>query len=171
MLRPMVARKGIVVSARIARIRGDEIKNMLVSPHSGERLRNIEVAEADFFECRDVELEIIAGSEFDAFAIVEGLENEFLDEGGNTAIADHSQAECALCAGSATAGARHVDLDSACALSDWIGGETTADRRSGRRSVRQVEAPVVLGAFNHVLDDEAVGEVSVAVRADSVRGV
>ena len=59
-------------------------------------------------------------------------------------------------------------MNAAVALLDWIGRQAAADRRSRRRAVSEIKAPVMLRALNNVALHQAVGKMRIAVRAESV---
>ena len=103
--------------------------------------------------------------------VIDGFEHQLLDEGGNAAVADHAQLIGGFRAGPGPAGADDVEPEASLAFFQRIGGKAAADRRAGGRAVREIEAAVVLRAFDDAAFDEPVGEVGVAVGADAVGGV
>ena len=66
---------------------------------------------------------------------------------------------------------RNVDHNLAIALLDRIRDQTAADRGARRRAVDKVEASIVLRAFDLLVFHQAVGQMDIPVRAQSVRGV
>ena len=66
------------------------------------------------------------------------------------------------------AGVHDVDVDASVALFNRICRETAADRRARGRSIDEIEAPIMLGALDDLALHQAVGKVSVAVRAEAV---
>ena len=71
-------------------------------------------------------------------------------------------------AGAGAPGAHDVQVEPAAPLLQGIRGEAPADRGARGRAVQEIEAPVVLGAFQLRSDHEAVAKVGVAVRAHAV---
>ncbi len=142
---------------------------MLSLPDRGVGLGNIELAEADRLVFRDVELHVVARGEANGF--VDRLEDEFFDKSGDAAVGDHFQGVGFLLASLVAGCLGDVEPDAARPLLDRVGGEAAADGRAGGRAVGEMEAPVVLGALNGLADHDAVGEVGVAVGADTVGGV
>ncbi len=67
---------------------------------------------------------------------IQRFENQFLDEGGDVAIADDAELISLLRTGACTAGAGDVDQESTVALLDGISGQAAADRQRARASHR-----------------------------------
>ena len=86
-------------------------------------------------------------------------------------IAYHAKSVRLLRACAHTSGAGHVYQNLTVAFLDGIGSKTTAYRRTRRGSVDQVEAAVVLGAFDLFVLHQPVREMHIAVRAQPVRGI
>ena len=73
------------------------------------------------------------------------------------------------CAGAA--GLVDIEVNSIVADFDRISGEATADRRTGGRAIGEVEAAVVLGTLDDATFHKTLGEVVVAVGANTIRRI
>ena len=71
----------------------------------------------------------------------------------------------------AAAGGIEVEEYLAVMLAGFVGFQRDADRKTPGRAVGEVESSVVLGAFDQRARHEAVGQMGVAVGAESVAGV
>ena len=100
-----------------------------------------------------------------------GLENQFLDKGGNAPVAHHAEPESFSEPGHRRRPRPHVQVEASVPVLQRIGGESAADRRARGRSVHQMKAPIMLGALDDVVLDQAVGQMGVAVGAAAVGGV
>ena len=72
------------------------------------------------------------------------------------------------CASAQAAGGVKVEEDFPVVFAGLVGLERHAGRRTLRRAVGDVEAPVVFGALDEPALDEAVGQMRVAVGANAV---
>src|SRR5579862_3208528 len=141
---------------------------MLVFPDGGERLRYLEPTECDRIVGGNVELHVVARRKLEFFR---RFEHKLFDEGCDVCIAHDAELVWLLCAGSCAAGMRGVDHNLAIALLDRIRGQTATYRGTRRRAIDKVEAPIVLRAFDLLVFHQAVGQMDIPVRAQSVRGV
>ena len=105
---------------------------MLAFPYGRIGLGDIELAELDFIVDRNVELHIIAWSEFDRLVAIDRFEHQFFDKGGDVLIADDTQFVSLLVARADTAGYLDVEPQASSAVFDRVGGESPANRGAGR---------------------------------------
>ena len=89
-LRHLIARDRIVVATPRLKVARDQIEHMLVSPDGGIGLGNLEVTIMNRLVDRNVDLQVVAGREFETSSI-QRSENQFSDESGDAAIGDHAE--------------------------------------------------------------------------------
>ena len=167
---PVAGKRVVVTPARLG-VACDKIKGVLILPHGGEGLGNVEIAEADLLVSGYVELQIVARSEGELLGTISRLENQFLNESRNAAVAHYAEPAGLRCTGSRADGTRDVDVKLAIALLNRVCCQTPADWRSRGRAVEQAEAAVMLGALDHAPHNQSIGEMGVAVGTESVRGI
>ena len=149
-----------------------EVENVLGLPDLGKGGVHRDFAERYFVVGGDVELQVVARLVIGQRRAGLGFQNQFLDEGGDVVVADDAESVGGGALGeAATAGGSEVEEDFPVVFAGLVGLEADADRLTPRRTVGDVEAPVVLGAFDERARNKAVGQVGVAVGADAVGGV
>src|SRR5437016_860448 len=138
----------------------------MLPPDARVRLRDVEIGKADRVICRDVQLEILARRKGDRFGWTGRFQNEFLDEGGDIAIADDPETIGLMGAGTGASRAENVKVQTPVAFFDRVGRKAAADRRAGGRAIGEVEPSVVLRTLDDVVLDQTISKVGVAVRAN-----
>src|SRR5580704_8858083 len=108
---------------------------MLVSPDGSEGLRNIEVSKGKRLIGWNVQLNIIARGKSHLFLIIDRLQNEFLYEGSNAAIANYLQMDCFLIASTDASCLNDIEVQASFTFFNRIGGQSTAHRDSRGRSI------------------------------------
>ena len=73
--------------------------------------------------------------------------------------------------GADTAGFFDVEPQAAIAFFDRVGGEPPANRCAGWRAIIEVEASIMLRAFDNLPLDQTIAEVGISVGTDAIGGV
>src|SRR5260370_25112843 len=116
---------------------------MLSFPDRSVRFRNVEFKEPDIFVRRDIELNVVAGSDLDRLRTVDRLQQQLFYESRDTAITDYAQMQSFLGSRTCTAGASDVQKEAAISVLDWIGGDPATDRGSSWRTISEIKTPIV----------------------------
>ncbi len=119
---------------------GDKLKEPMRAPHGGVRFGNFQIAKRNLAVVRNVELQIVAGSELHFCPIVRRFKQQFLDERGHVAVADHAERERSGRANPVAAGAVEIQEQPSVALGQRIRPQSPENGRAGRRAIGQMEA-------------------------------
>ena len=110
---------------------GDEIEDVVRTPHGGIRLGDVQITEADRAISRDFELQIVAGREVHFGRGVHRSKDQFLDERGDVAIADDAQLDRSGCTRARAAGTIKIQEKPTVAGFQRIGAQTAANWGAG----------------------------------------
>ena len=161
-----VAGNRVVVPLGLIRIFCHEVEDFVLPPDRGIRLRDIEVAVGDFAVGGNGELQVIAG--LVGQRTIHRFHHNLADECRNIGGADDAERAAFLLPRSGPTGIHDIEVNPIIADLDGIRREASADRSAGRRTIREVEASVVFRAFDDAAFHETLGEVVIAVSANTV---
>ena len=146
-------------------------ENALSFPDLRKRGVHDDLSERYFAISGNVELQVVARLVIQSRRTRLRFENKLLDERGDVLVAHHAEGVRRLQGGRFVLGRGQVDEDLAVVLAGPVRLQGNAGRRTPRRTIGNVEPPVVLGALDESAADKAVGQMGIAMRAEPVAGV
>ena len=160
-----------IIAADQQPVAGTKAENALRLPYLGKRRIHRDFVERYLAVGGNVELQVVARLVIQSRRAGFAFENELLDERGDVLVAHHAEAIGGRGLDQSTVGRSEVEKNLAVVFAGSVGFQSNARRKTPRRTVGDVEASVVLGAFDQRARDKAVGQMGVAMRTQSVAGV